>query len=132
MPRFTVEQYAATIAKPGYRVSNSASLGDKKLRPHPIVQKLQDDPLATKADHDQTGEPKVDGTSGAEFRVTVTFRISDARDRDNDGAFSTLADCLVASIGRLTEMDARTLRKHAAGFKRPRRGNNRNRKNPVT
>lgn len=130
MPRFTIEQYAATIAKPGYRPAHQPA--NTRVEPRPQLQKLQDDPLASKADHDQTGEPKVDGTSGGEFRVTVTLRISDARDRDNDGAFSTLADCLVSSLGRLTEMDARTLRKHAAGFKRTRRRGRANRKDQIT
>lgn len=119
-------QVERQLAKPSFEQTHKVE--NRRTWALSELQKLQDDPLASKADHDQAGESKVDGTSGGEFRVSVTLRISDARDRDNDGAFSTLADCLVAAIGRLAEMDARTLRKHAAGFKRPRRGGLSNRK----
>jgi hypothetical protein len=68
--------------------------------------------------HHEAGSAEVDGVSDSEFHITVTLSISDQRDRDNDGAYTTLQDCLIAAVGRLAQMDSLTLRKHAARLKR--------------
>ena len=91
----------------------------------PVVQELQDD-CPRSADH-RPQEAGVDVEVYPEFRITAEIRISDERDRDNDGAYSTLQDCLIAAVGRLAQMDPKTLRKFAAGFKRKRRGRARDR-----
>lgn len=89
-------------------------------------QKFQDaDPGPTNNRPEEAG---LDGAVYPEFRVSATICISDERDRDNDGAYSTLQDCLIAAVGRLAQMDPKTLRKYAAGFKRKRRGGARDRK----
>lgn len=90
----------------------------KRTVPCPVVQKLQNDTVESAPDNDQTGNPEMDGGCDRQFRVAITLCISDERDRDNDGAASTLLDCLIAAVGRLAQMDSRTLRKHAARLKR--------------
>lgn len=94
--------------------------GRSRNRSSPQFQKLQDDRPRT-ADH-RPQEAGMDGEVYPEFCITAEIRISDERDRDNDGAYSTLQDCLITAIGRLAQMDPKTLRKFAAGFKRKRRG----------
>ena len=89
-------------------------------RKRPQFPELQDD-RPRPADH-RPQEAGLDGEVYPEFRITAEIRISDERDRDNDGAYSTLQDCLITAIGRLAQMDPKTLRKFAAGFKRKRRG----------
>lgn len=119
--RLTSEQLQEIESRPGYR-----KVGDTRGGPLPLLQKLQDDPVEPAKDNDQAGKPSLDGEGYPEFRLSVTLCISDERDRDNDGAYSTIQDCLIAAVGRLAQMDSRTLRKHAAGFKRKRRGRRRN------
>lgn len=118
--RLKREDFDQILSRPGYQ------LADTKPRPLPVLQKLQADPVEPAKDNDQAGKPALDGEGYPEFRVSVTLCISDERDRDNDGAYSTIQDCLIAAVGRLAQMDSRTLRKHAAGFKRKRRGGRRN------
>lgn len=93
-------------------------------RASPQFQEFQD-AHAGPSDH-RSQEAGVDGAVYPEFCITATICIADERDRDNDGAYSTLQDCLIAAVGRLAQMDPKTLRKHAAGFKRKRRGRARN------
>lgn len=94
--------------------------GRVRNRERTQLQKFQDaDPGPVNHGPEETG---LDGAVYPEFRVSATICISDERDRDNDGAYSTLQDCLIAAVGRLAKMDSKTLRKHAAGLKRKRRG----------
>lgn len=93
--------------------------------PCPVVQKQQADRSwkegpALHVDN-QAGAAGMDGVCDSEFHIAVTLCISDERDRDNDGAYTTLQDCLIASVGRLAQMDSLTLRKHADRLKRKRR-----------
>lgn len=93
---------------------------DSGARPLPELQKLKAPPVEPAAGDHKAGVSKVDAGGYPSYRVSVTLRISDERDRDNDGAVSTLFDCLVSAVGRLAQMDSLTLRKHAASFKRKR------------
>jgi hypothetical protein len=90
----------------------------------PVVQKLQD--ADTGVPDNKARLPAVDATCNATYHVAITLRISDKRDRDNDGAVSTLFDVLVSAIGRLSEMDRVAFRKYAASLKRAGRVRSRN------
>lgn len=76
-------------------------------------------------------ETKVDGEMCAEYGITVTLLVSDNRDRDGDGAFSTLQDCIIRAVGRLAKVDSKAQRILAASLKRPRRGGNNNNENQI-
>lgn len=95
----------------------SANLsGDPGARPCPVVQERKDE-NPKRANHRPQKE-KVDGRCHATYRIAATIRISDERDRDLDGALSTLQDCVINAVGRLAEMDRIDLRKCANSFKR--------------
>ena len=104
--RFTHEQVAAHQAK--------------HSRPwkRPVLQEFKDD--RSRSPNHGPEKAEVDGEVYPKFRASITIRVSDKRDRDNDGAVSTIFDCLIAAIGRLAKMDPGTLRKHAASLKRGR------------
>lgn len=86
--------------------------------PRAIVQK-REDAGARKVDHGPK-EAGVDEPVHSQFRVAIEIRVSDERDRDNDGAVSTILDCLIAAIGRLAKVDPATQRKYASSLKRKR------------
>jgi len=114
--RANVDEFGPRTAKPSPAKSHASKTNlprNSKPRTRPVFQKLQDDSLETEADHDKAGASALDGIGRPQFRVSVTFRISDERHRDNDGGYSTLADCLIAAVGRLAKMDPRVLRTHA-------------------
>jgi hypothetical protein len=69
-------------------------------------------------------EAKTNGADNPEYRISVTLLVADHRQRDADGALSTVLDCLIHAIGRLTGLDSRNLRKAATCEKRRRRGGN--------
>ena len=112
MPRWTSEQLSAHQAR---RAGN---------RPRSELQEHQDD--RAWAPDNGPKEAGLDGPVYPTFRVTVEVHISDERDRDNDGAYSTLQDCLIAAIGRLAQVDPTALRKFASGAKRTGRRRARN------
>lgn len=78
--------------------------------------------------HHQPQEEKTDECDDPQFRVAIKILFSDERNRDGDGAASTIIDCLISAAGRLAQVDSRTLRKFADGFKAERRRNRNNRK----
>lgn len=63
---------------------------------------------------------KMDGASGPFFRITITLRTSDERDRDGDGMVSTLLDTYLFALGRLLGLDRTELRKLAKSEQRRR------------
>jgi len=65
---------------------------------------------------------KMDGASGPFFRITITLRTSDERDRDGDGMVSTLLDTYLFALGRLLGLDRTELRKLAKSEQRRRGG----------
>lgn len=88
----------------------------------PELQKLErNNPrkkrAAIDADH-QARLPETDERHSGQFNIAATLHISDERNRDNDGAYTTLQDCLIAAIGRLSKMDTVALRSYAACLKR--------------
>jgi hypothetical protein len=100
--RITNEQYQAIVARQAAR---------KVPRPRPVVQEQQDaDPGPA---YHQSQKAKVDGRSGGKFAVTIEILVSDKRDRDIDGAVSTLLDCYLMAVGRFTQLDRTDLRKLA-------------------
>lgn len=55
------------------------------------------------ADH-KPQTPKVDGAVRGQFHAAITLLVSDERERDGDGAESTLLDCLIDARERLLQM----------------------------
>lgn len=87
-----------------------------------IIQEQQDGNNQTQTTTDnKSKEPAMDGSMHGPYRVSVTLLVSDERDRDGDGMYSTIQDCLIAAIGRLAQMDRLTLRKLAKSEERRRR-----------
>lgn len=118
--RWTPEQYEAFL--------------QRTKQPHPPeragigrgaeLQKLEVPGLAKRKANDahKAGIQSLDGPCDSLFRLSITLRIADERNRDPDGAASTIIDCLVAAAGRLTEMDRGDLCKLAASLKKRGRG----------
>jgi len=94
--------------------------GNQKPRPRPVIQERKDDD-ARQADN-RPQKTKVDGEGGNLHGVTITLLISDKRDRDADGAITTILDTYLFALGRLLEMDRSSLRKLAKSEERRRRG----------
>jgi hypothetical protein len=92
---------------------------DSRDRPCAVVQKREDVVL------NERKESGMDESCNSEYHIAVTILVSDQRDRDNDGAYTTLQDCIISAVGRLTEMDRIALRKVASRLKRRGRGNHR-------
>lgn len=85
------------------------------------LQEQQDGHNQTNTTTDnKSKEPAMDGSMHGPFRVSVTLLVSDERDRDGDGMYSTIQDCLIAAIGRLAQMDRLALRKLAKSEERRR------------
>jgi hypothetical protein len=110
------EQYLARQAEQYLARLNSAGGGGGA---HTQLQKPQAD-RAGQAVHGSTGTA-ADGNHHRGFKITVTFLVSDRRDRDGDGMYSTIQDCLIHAVGRLTNLDRTALRKMAKSIERQRR-----------
>lgn len=104
--RWTKEQYDAYQAR---RAWNRRSA---------VVQEFQDD-RSWQADN-QSKKTKMDAAMHQRYRVSVTLLVADERDRDGDGMYSTIQDCLIAAVGRLVKMDRIALRKLAKSEERRR------------
>ena len=118
--RLNSEDLIRIRQQPGYAIASDTRKAAPYTDPvkparvaRPVVQELETDPLEQAADADEAGVSNMDGQCRPKFRLSVVLRISDERHRDNDGAFTTLADCLVSAVGRLAEVDPGTQRKHA-------------------
>jgi hypothetical protein len=108
MPRWSKADYGA------YQSRRAAS------GPRSIIQESQADRQAEPLH--RSGDQSVDGSMCGQFRVAITLFISDARDRDPDGAASTLLDCFLDAAGRLLLLDRRAVRKMAKREQRRRGG----------
>lgn len=125
MTRFNPDQLREILSRPNY------TLGHAAYYPHnnpptkgggacPIVQERK---AADKGEADNPpGKTEVDEEGRPLYRITITLRTSDNRDRDADGAYSTLLDTYLFAIGGLLGVDRRTLRTLAKGEERRRRG----------
>lgn len=77
---------------------------------HPVIQEQKEVRERPRV-HGQENPP-VDGQRDQQYRVTITFHISDRRRRDIDGGTSTLLDCIVAARRQLDgNTGSRTTRK---------------------
>lgn len=104
--RFTKEQYEA------YKARRNRDRGGAKL------QEQEED---RKENTVHKSESKaVDGQVLRGYSVSVTLRVADRRDRDGDGMYSTIQDCLIAAVGRLLGLDRIALRKLAKSEERRR------------
>jgi hypothetical protein len=65
-------------------------------------------------------EATVDAEGRSLYRITITLRTSDNRDRDGDGGISTVLDTWLFAIGGLLGVDRGALRKLAKGEERRR------------
>lgn len=102
------------------RILQADATQNSGRRRNPVVQEQQNDcphQGSSRADN-QPKKAAGDGGDNPQYRITVTLLVSDWRDRDGDGAYSTLQDCLIHAAGRLLEMDSRTLRSAAKGVER--------------
>lgn len=79
-------------------------------------EKLQN--ADTRKIDNKAGIPEMDGQGCGRFRVSITLYISDKRERDPDGAATTLLDVIIAAHGRLLRMDRAAMRKLATSLKR--------------
>lgn len=110
--RVSLEQYNAILAR---------QAAGKRDRERPIHEKQQDaDPRPV---NHRPKEAEVDAASGGMFRVSITLLVSDKRDRDPDGAATTLLDSWLMALGRFHGMDRTAMRNLAKGEQRRRGGN---------
>jgi hypothetical protein len=86
----------------------------------PGLQERKDDDKG--AADNPSRKAKMDGASGPYYRITITLRTSDERDRDGDGMVSTLLDTYLFALGRLLGLDRTALRKLAKSEQRRRGG----------
>jgi hypothetical protein len=87
---------------------------------NPVVQEQQTGDSGP--DNNQPQKPGDNGADNHRFRVSITLCYSSLYNQDIDGGATTILDCLISAIGRLAQVDKRTLRKVAASAKRKRRG----------
>lgn len=84
--------------------------GDKESGTGAVLQKLKADSVQSQdkeAIHmHRQKEKAMDGSSYPQFRVTITYFVSDRRRRDAWGMAETIADCLVSASRRLLGTDA--------------------------
>ena len=115
MPRFTIEQYANVLAKPGYRPA------DSEPRTRNLVQELKDAPPSqgsTEGDVDhEPDQTEADGKLHPKYRIAVTLLVSDNRARDADGALTSLLDATIHAVRRLNPVGAGTGGKRKARAK---------------
>ena len=105
MPRWTVDQLADYEARIVANKIRHEQLEARRAgnRPRPIVQEHQND-CARKADN-RSKKTGMDAKVHGRFRIRVTVFVSDNRERDLDGALSTILDCLCRTTKRLSEVD---------------------------
>lgn len=120
--RLTPDDLSRIVSRPGY------SLGGPGRGALPVVQERQD--AVTRPADNRPRQTEVDGEGRSFFRVSITLLVSDHRDRDGDGAISTILDTYLFALGRLLGLDRGALRKLAKSEERRRRGGHRN--HPVT
>jgi hypothetical protein len=85
---------------PSYNAAAVTPVLDRLARS--VVQKQQA-PHKRKSHHKPKAS-EVDEGRDRRFRITITFGVSDRRERDGDGAESTLLDCLVRARQRLMSL----------------------------
>ena len=107
--RITSEQYNAILAR---------QAAGKRDRKRPVHEKQQDGDKGP-VDH-RPQETEVDAASGGMFRVSITLLVSDKRDRDPDGAATTLLDSWLMALGRFHGLDRTAMRNMAKGEQRRR------------
>ena len=122
MTRYDKDWLRQQLQRPGYTVGHHSftpnSPADSGLRPCPVIQERE----AYKPGEidNLPHQTEVDGAGRPLYRITITLRTSDERDRDADGATSTLLDTYLFALGRLLETDRVSLRKLAKGQERTR------------
>ena len=84
---------------PGVRKLNQHLFGDSRIGTRPKHEELQD--VNTGEANHKTRAPKVDARCHPKFAISITIRVSDNRRRDNDGAATTLLDCLTRALNEL-------------------------------
>lgn len=84
--------------------------GHTRIRTGPVIQELKADcvqPQYQAPVHMHGQEEKaVDGQRYPQFRVSITYFVSDRRRRDAWGMAETVADCIVSATRRLLGTDA--------------------------
>lgn len=97
------------IRNPSVKLGNDQA-GVERTRSCTVIQEQQDD--CDKSEdrqaihHVQPKKEGMDGRGYPQFRVSITYLVSDYRRRDAWGMAETIADCIVAAVGRLLGTDA--------------------------
>lgn len=86
-------------------------------KPRSELQELKD-AHAGKADN-KARAPKVDGGVHPRFHISIDLLVSDERERDGDGAESTLLDCVIHARKRLLSLPDNVLLALYESLKRP-------------
>ena len=118
MTRYDKAWLSSLLAKPGY--SLPADPKHKGGGPRSCLQKRQDDGKG--AIDNPPRKTEVDGRGRSLYRVTIILYVSDNRDRDADGATSTLLDTYLFAPGRFLRLDRGALRGLAKSEERRGRG----------
>ena len=96
MARFTEEQFAKLTANNKHTIDESSNY--RSARGKCSVIQEQQNALQGNADN-KPKKAKADGKDHPVYKVSITFLISDERERDLDGATSTVLDCLIRARG---------------------------------
>ena len=118
MTRYDKAWLSSLLAKPGY--SLPADPKHKGGGSRSCLQKRQDD--VPGAIDNPPRKTEVDGRGRSLYRVTIILYVSDNRDRDADGATSTILDTYLFALGRLLGVDRVSLRRLAKSEERRGRG----------
>src|SRR3990172_12008129 len=114
MSNITLDEIRRRFPNAAKSVLQANSPANPKGKPCPIVQESKEGDQGQQdrkaSDPHRTKRKKVDGSVHPKFRIAVTFRRSDLRERDPDGGLSTILDCLVAARKRLNELAQRASR----------------------
>lgn len=110
-PRLTPDEFNAItqrIAGAKARATKADTPQDSGSGQHRELQKLKNNvrPKGKKADADnRPAKKEADGSDQPQYRLSVTFRVSDKRHRDGDGMLATIFDATTDAVGRLTALD---------------------------
>ena len=106
LPKKYHEQVSYQLGRAAYQPHGLTKT--EKRRARSVVQEWED--AFAGATHNLPDKAEVDAPGLPRYRITITLRTSDNRDRDGDGAISTLLDTYLFALGRLLEVDRGALR----------------------
>lgn len=105
---------------PNWSKSDYSAYQARNLRAGPRPQHEEQQDVDTRKADNKAGIPSLDEKGSGLYRCTISLRVSDNRDRDADGAVTTILDTILNAVGRFLDMDRNTLRKLAKSEQRRR------------